>query len=154
MSACRAPAPEMDNDLFLPAALRQRAIDYPERLVLPAADLLSVFYDALGGLVLPHEDVLEILRQIVVVLLNNDEKTEDGLLRLPDVNRLVYFNRIENRELLERAEQFASFRRAVLALACAVRDRLVEFGAYSDKEFPYFLDTMLGADLVLSHLPW
>jgi hypothetical protein len=40
-------------------------------------------------------------------------------------------------------------------LAFAIRERLKEYGAYkSDTTFPYFMDTVLGRDIVLSHLPY
>lgn len=130
---------------------------YAKNMILPTADLVQVFNQACGdsfgtiGMV----DVQEILAQIVCVLLDDDERTEEGLRKLPDVERLIYFNRIDKDLLGTRySAQFAHFRSAVHTLAYALRDRLVEYGAYSSGEFPYFLDRMLGYDIVLSHLPY
>lgn len=128
----------------------------PQTVILPMADLLQAFYQACGDSIgmLSDKDVWEILSQIIVVLLDNDEKSEEQLRKLPELDRLVYFNRIDNPALFARTQQFAGFRHAVHVLAFGVRQRLVELGAYTNEGFPYFLDRFIGPDVMLTHLPF
>jgi hypothetical protein len=114
----------------------------PTKMILPTEDLLMDFFKAIGGEILPKQDVEEILTQIVCVLLNSDENTEVKLQSLPDFNRIV------------STQLFASIKPAVPELALAIRNRLVEYGAYKDADFPYFFDGLLGRDVLLSYLPY
>lgn len=139
-----------------------------ETIVLPAADLLQAFFQELGDRVLTPHDVKEVLAQVVCVLLSDDEKTEEGVRRLPEPERLIYFNRIDEQlaeayekptaltgllQRVDKAVELQVFQRAVYGLARDLRNRLHEYGAYRDAEFPYFFDSLLGYDLVLRYLP-
>lgn len=132
-------------------------------VIIPTADLLDQFYRSLGGVVLPPGDMAEILTQITWTLLEQEHKpqaVDEKLNQLPDISKLVYFNRMlseqhgGHQELLERGEQTAGFQNAVRALAFALRQRLVELGIYQNQEFPFYLDRLLDWDVVLAKFPF
>ncbi|MNU19659.1 hypothetical protein D3C71_78920 [compost metagenome] len=115
----------------------------PKTIILPTEDLIDQLHRRLGGEKLPKKDLDEILTQVVCVLLNAEGPVQDAHLQaLPDFNRIV------------STEMFAALKPAVGELAVAVRDRLMEFGADCDGGFPYFFDSLLDRDVVLTHLPY
>lgn len=118
---------------------------FPETLVLDTHACIQGFWRAIGGAErMQRYDFDEILRQIVATLLNSDWRDEDELRKLPDYDRLIGSHGIET----------AVLQQAVQELAFAVRQQLLDIGAYTAEGCPYFLDRLLGTDMVLRLLPY
>jgi len=135
------------EDPFLPRmAERLSKENHPQTIIVESADLIDQLHRRIGNEKLPKKDLNEILTQVVCVLLNHDveagEQLDEKLLELPDFNRMT------------SAAMFSSLKPATTELATALRARLAEYGIYNNEEFPYFFDSLLDRDIVLTHLPY
>jgi hypothetical protein len=118
---------------------------FPPILVLDTRHPIQQFWMRIGGRQrLAYDDFYEIVTQIVATLLNSGVREDRQLQTLPDFNRLIGCHGIET----------AVLQQAVQELAYTVRQRLLDIGVYTEEGCPYFLERMLGPDIVLRLLPY
>lgn len=118
----------------------------PDYLIIPAEEPVRAFLEELGGPnAITRMDMQEILTQIVEVLLNDDEFSERELLKLPNEDRLLDANRIEQ----------ARLKQAVYHLGRYLRELLLSYGAYTPEYgFPYIFHSLIGCDIKLQRLSY
>lgn len=122
-------------------------LSFPAKLVFPASDLIREFEEAIGPEIV-QRDIEDIVSHVVMSLLfdNNPDDIEHMPL-LPDFNRMrstVFFK--------EPARKF-TVERAAAGLSAQLFQRMQEYKAFHNGEFPYFFVQFVGKDLYLELLP-
>jgi hypothetical protein len=123
---------------------------WPATLIIGASDAVEYFSHALkvAGIVLPINDVQEIVIQILMVFLNNGLNDNEALAALPDFNRMV------TTDFLSSSEKTDVFKEEVFCLALKLAARIKELMPQGIEDIPYGFDRFLGGDIVLTHMPY
>lgn len=120
------------------------SIPYPRTLILPTTELLTAFISEIGGPhVLATVDLREILTQVLDLFLDEDPAQGPAWDSVPKYERLVEGHRIESAQFSESVRRFAA----------ALRQQLLDIGAYTLEGVPFYFKQLIGYDIALEAFP-